>query len=312
MTRSRNKHRRRNRIPPYDYELAFRQNLEDLQEAEARRTAAHGIRYAAKEIRSGGQLEVEIYPEFERGKNPYEPTQAQRESQRRAQRNLNEKNSRKQCERILNANFGTGDIWATFTYTDDCMPETMGEALKNMQNFIRRLNYQRKKRGMSNARYVYVTEGTQEGRWHHHVVLDGDMDMDTVEKLWTKGRRNQTRRLEADENGLSGMANYITKERKKKSQKRWTPSKGLKKPDERVNHYKFSRKDIRDMAMDENCIERKMLKWYARQGYVFTSAERRTNTVNGGVYIYAKLRREDAKAPPKKKTIRRSTSRKKE
>ena len=72
--------------------------------------------------------------------------------------------SRKQCERVINANFGDRDIWATFTYTDADMPATMEEALKNMQNYIRRLNYQRKKRGLKNARYVYTTEGTQEGR----------------------------------------------------------------------------------------------------------------------------------------------------
>ena len=112
--------------------------------------------------------------------------------------------------------------------------------LKNMQNYIRRLNYQRKKRGLKNARYVYTTEGTQEGRFHHHIVMDGDIDMDTVEELWIKGRRNQVRRLDKDEDGLTGMAKYITKEKKKKSQKKWTPSKGLKKPEEKVNHYKFN------------------------------------------------------------------------
>lgn len=308
MTRKRR--HRAGRGQPYDYEQAFNQQMENLSDLDARRTAAQGIRYAAKEIRAGTQLEVEIYPEFPKSKNPYIPTDTQRESQRRAQRNLNEKNSRKQCERILNANFGSGDLWATFTYTDDCMPASMDEALKNMQNFIRRLNYQRKKRGLKNARYVYVTEGTQEGRWHHHVVLDGDMDMDTVERLWIKGKRNQVRRLDADENGLTGMAKYITKERKKKSQKKWTPSKGLKKPAETVNHYKFTRKDIRDMAQDENCIEQKMLKWYARQGYVFTSAERRTNEINGGIYIYAKLRRPEP--PPKERVIKRRAQRKKE
>ena len=132
---------------------------------------------------------------------------------------------------MINANFGDGDIWATFTYTDADMPATMEEALKNMQNYIRRLNYQRKKRGLKNARYVYTTEGTQEGRFHHHIVMDGDIDMDTVEELWIKGRRNQVRRLDKDEDGLTGMAKYITKEKKKKSQKKWTPSKGLKKPD---------------------------------------------------------------------------------
>lgn len=305
------KHRRRKKQPaaPYDYEQAYSLAVKNLEEADARRAAMCGIRYAAKEIRAGGQLEVEIYPEFARGKNPYTPTAAQREQQRRAQKNLNERNSRKQCERILNANFGDGDIWATLTYSPDNMPADMDEALKNMQRYIRRVNYQRKKRGLPNARYVYITEGNED-HWHHHVIMDGDLDLDTVENLWTKGRRNNTRRISTDADGLAGMAKYITKEKKaKKSQKRWTPSKGLKKPKESVNHYKFRRKDVRDMAQDENCIGDKMRKWYEEKGYVFREAECRTNAVNGGIYIYARLYRAEK---PKARMPARRTARKKE
>ena len=241
--------RRKKAVIEYDYEAAYNKALEDLEEDQVQRILQGSRKatvYATKEIRAGDQLEVEIYPEFVRGQQAeIPPTAAQKEKHRKAQWNLNEKNSRKQCERVINANFGDRDIWATFTYTDADMPATMEEALKNMQNYIRRLNYQRKKRGLKNARYVYTTEGTQEGRFHHHIVMDGDIDMDTVEELWIKGRRNQVRRLDKDEDGLTGMAKYITKEKKKKSQKKWTPSKGLKKPEEKVNHYQFKAKDVR-------------------------------------------------------------------
>lgn len=49
--------------------------------------------------------------------------------------------------------------------------------------------------------------------------------------MWKLGRRNQTRRLDYDENGLSGLAHYITKDPKGK--KRWCASKNLKKPEEK-------------------------------------------------------------------------------
>lgn len=73
-------------------------------------------------------------------------------------------------------------------------------------------------------------------------VCDGDMGLEAAEEKWKKGRRNQVRRLQKDENGLSGMANYITKQKhpdKKgkepkpvgKYQKAWKASKGLKKPE---------------------------------------------------------------------------------
>ena len=163
--------------------------------------------------------------------------------QRQAQKNLNDKNSKKMCERVIGENFTDRDIWATFTYTDDNMPASMEVATKNMQNYIRRLNYQRKKQGLSNARYVYVTECSEKGRWHHHIVMDGDVDMDTVEAVWNLGKRNEIRRLQRDENGLVGMARYITKEKSKKGkyQKTWCASKGLRKPKEKVNHYKTKR-----------------------------------------------------------------------
>lgn len=288
--------RRKKAVIEYDYEAAYNKALEDLEEDQVQRILQGSRKatvYATKEIRAGDQLEVEIYPEFVRGQQAeIPPTAAQKEKHRKAQWNLNEKNSRKQCERVINANFGDRDIWATFTYTDADMPATMEEALKNMQNYIRRLNYQRKKRGLQNARYVYTTEGTQEGRFHHHIVMDGDIDMDTVEELWIKGRRNQVRRLDKDEDGLTGMAKYITKEKKKKSQKKWTPSKGLKKPEEKVNHYKFKAKDVREMAADHSCIRDKMTHWYGQKGYTFSQAEVRYNDVNGRFYIYARLHRQ--------------------
>ena len=170
----------------------------------------------------------------------------------------------------------------------------MEEALRNMKNYIRRVNRKRKQLGLPNARYVYVTECSPSGRWHHHIVMDGDLDMDTVESLWTKGKRNQVRRLEKDENGLSGMAHYLTKE--PKGTKRWTPSKGLRQPSERVNHQKFQRKEVRQMIEDADTVKPLMEKWYAAEGYVYTSSVIRYNDVNGRFYIYARLRK-----PPDKK-----------
>ena len=278
----------------YDYEAAYIHQLEMMDEyfieQMLKGKRAKNV-YATKEIKAGEQLEVEIYPEFTRKQKNEIPSAALKKRQRQAQKNLNEKNSRKQCERVINENFGDDDLWATFTYTDEQMPASMEVAQKNMQNYIRKLNYHRKKQGKENARYVYVTECSEKGRWHHHIVLDGDIDMDTVESLWTKGDRNEVRRLDKDENGLSGMAKYITKEKKGKGQKKWTPSKNLRKPSERVNHYKFKQKDVNAAAKNANELKPMLEKWYAKDGYTFTEAEIRFNDFNGRFYIYARMRR---------------------
>lgn len=307
MSRKKNK---RPRPLPYDYEATFRDeipenNIDEILELDRKRK---GDVYATKEIRSGEQLEVEIYPEFGRGQKNLIPPEA-RKKQQAAQKNLNDRNSRKQCERVINANFNDRDIWATFTYSQECVPSSMAEAQRNMQNYIRRINRRRKKQGLPNVRYVYVTERSDSGRWHHHIVMDGDMDMDTVEEVWTLGRRNQVRRLSKDENGLSGMAHYLTKEPAQKAEskglKSWVASKGLKQPDERVNHYKFRRKDVREMAKDANAVRGLMEKWYSPEGYVFTSSRVMYNDFNGRFYIYARLRQPVPPGKNKKDKARR-------
>lgn len=312
--------RKRAAYMPYDYEAAYNEQIEKLTEDSIERMLKEskaGCTYATKEVKSGEQLEVEIYPEFTKVQQDEIPEEGRRERNRRAQRNLNEKNSRKQCERVINANFGNRDIWATLTYMDETMPTNMKEARRDMQNYIKRVNYYRAKQGLANARYVYVTECSAKGRWHHHLVMDGDMDMDTVESLWQLGRRNQVRRLQKDENGLVGMAKYLTKQGKEvgKYQKSWTPSKGLIQPEEQVNHYKFQKKDVHAVVRGEESLEEKLVKWYGSSGYTYVESEIRYNEVNKRFYIYArmqkpeeqeggKIKTDNAKKPTKKKRKR--------
>ena len=288
--------RRNNKYIEYDYEAAYNKQLHSLEEANLRRMLEEGkvkSIYATKEIRAGDQLEVEIYPEFARSQQGEIPKEW-RIKRRQAQKNLNEKNSRKECERLINENFDDNDIWATLTYSPGNMPDGMEQAQKNMTNYIRRLNRIRKKRKQLKLRYVYVTECSDKGRWHHHIVLDGDMGLDTVEAAWHLGGRNQVRRLEKDENGLSGMANYITKEKRNKGgkyQKAWKSSKGLRKPRVDKNHYKFKQRDVDEVVTGCMPMEDKLKKWYEAQGYKLYSYEVRYNTFNGRFYISARLSR---------------------
>ena len=193
------KKRRKAVYVPYDYETAYKNSLDKMEEANEERILKEGkvkSIYATKEIRSGDQLEVEIYPEFTKGQKDQIPDEGKRKRQRQAQKNLNDKNSKKMCERVIGENFTDRDIWATFTYTDENMPASMEVATKNMQNYIRRLNYQRKKQGLSNARYVYVTvkkdAGTITSLW---------MAM----WIWTRLKRSGILEKEMRSEGFRGM-----------------------------------------------------------------------------------------------------------
>lgn len=66
-----------------------------------------------------------------------------------------------------------------------------------------------------------------------------DSVSDTVESCWKQSSRNEVRRLQTDENGLSGMANYIVEEKNRvPSEKRWNSSQGLRDPRIKVVHSK--------------------------------------------------------------------------
>mgnify|MGYP001138367716 CR=1 FL=1 len=291
---------------PYDYEAAYNKQLEQLHEWFVEQMFKRGkkVVYALKEIRAGDQFEVEIYPQFTNMNEVPPEGRSIRKDNDKAQRNLNDKNARKYVERLINENFTDNDLWITLTYDDEHLPPDgdIDAAIKNMQRFIRRVNYQRKKRGLSNAKYVYVTEynPTEEIRWHHHIVMDGQMKMDVVEACWKQSSRNEVRRLKKDENDLSGMANYIVKEKERvKSEKRWNSSQGLKDPDIRVVHSKRPTKTqgsykkiatyVEEMRKGHEQVKAQMKKWYP--DFSFTDAGIYYNDFNSMFYIRARLRK---------------------
>ena len=73
--------------------------------------------------------------------------------------------------------------------------------------------------------------------------------------------------------------------------KSWTPSKNLRKPKEKVTHYKFKQKDVEKVVKDADALPELLAKWFAKEGYTYTSGEIRYNDFNGRFYIYARMRK---------------------
>lgn len=286
---------RRKRTSPdrYNYEDTFVKSIEDLEEKQVEEMLQEGrikCAYASKTIKAGAKMEIEIYPEFTRK----QVREYGLPKNRQAQKNLDDRNARKYLERIINANFTEGDIWATLTYSPANLPASVEEAERNMQNYIRRINAERKKQGLPNAKYVYITEYSDEKkiRCHHHILIDGALSMDVLEKKWKKGSRNNMRRVSVDEEGLAGLASYLTKDPKGK--KRWKASKGLRKPAIRKSHRVFKEKNIRDMVSGKAEIKEITEKKYRR--YLYKGHEVRYNEINGMFYIYVCMRERSAGA----------------
>ena len=283
-----NQKKKKRKFIPYNYEKEIQNAVKQLNEQQMQElfTGAKKFEYATKTIKAGAQLDVEIYPEFTRL-----PVGIQKEKRDpAAQRELNNANSRKACIRLINENFGPDDFWATFSYREGCEPESMEQAQKNIKNYLRKVNYHRKKAGLPPAKYVYVTEhesGEKEIRCHHHIVLDGKLNRDQLEDLWTLGDRNQVRRLNLDRYGLTGLASYITKAPRGK--KKWCASLGLKRPPESKSYSKFRASKVVKMAQSTAVASLEIQEKYPK--YWMEDVQIKCNPQNKMLYISAKMRR---------------------
>ena len=107
-----------------------------------------------------------------------------------------------------------------------------------------------------------------------------------MKNLWKNGTRTEIEELEPDEFGLTGIANYISKDPKGK--KRWKSSKNLKQPVERKSYTVFSKKKISKMISDTSLISQFMNSNYKSKQYL--SHEVRYNKTNHMYYIYVQMR----------------------
>ena len=161
------------------------------------------------------------------------------------QKNLNDKNARRYFVQLGNLNFGDDPeaLHVTATYSAKYLPPTVEAAEKEVSNYLRRVAYARKKEGLPPLKYILVTayttarNGGKPVRIHHHIVMNGGLDRDLVEELWRKRKRKGQKkgdrigycnadRLQADENGIAALCNYLVKQAGGK--KRWSSSHNLK------------------------------------------------------------------------------------
>ncbi len=247
--------------------------------------------YREKRIYSGNMLEVEIYPISHKERNL--PRKKKEKESSYKQKNLNDKNAKKKLIRLINTNFTDNDLIGHLTYDKVHLPKTPDEAYKNLVNYMKRIKRYRKKHGLSDLKYIAVTEYHEANpkdkrtrvRIHHHIAMSG-MNREMAEQIWGKGARTNCRKLSADEFGYEGFARYITKD--PQGAKRWTQSKNLKKPLVKINDYKFSKKKTQQLAM---YLEDRELFEKLYPGYTYTECKSYINDVTAGTQIYIKMRK---------------------
>lgn len=161
----------------------------------------------------------------------------------------NDRNSKRRFLQLVNTNFDENDIHFSCTYSKDNMPSTCADAERELRNFLRRVEYARKKEGLPPLKYIsipactYKKDGVTPARIHHHVIMNGGLSRDEIEDLWRKRRRKGQKkgdkigfanadRLQPGEYGFAALCEYLAKQGGGK--KRWSTSQNLDKPEKEI------------------------------------------------------------------------------
>ena len=252
------------------------------------------FKYRTRIIYCGDTAEIEIFPIWN---TKTEARAAKANTTKEAQAAVNERNAKKALYRKINTNFTKDDFHITLTYRNHELPDEP-QALKDMQNFIRRVRHHYKKRGLPTLKYVYVIEFAdgdgRRKRIHHHVIINGGAARNEIKALWHFGRVGVDE-LEPEDGSLEGLARYITKQpNQTKQTKRWQASRNLKPyTKKRENNHVMSKRQAERMAKDHEAAA-PLLFGKLMPDYVLDGCTVKRSKFVAGVYINARLHLESA------------------
>ena len=141
----------------------------------------------------------------------------------------NERDAVRNLARLINCNFGRGDLWVVLNFEDAALPTDEAAAKKEVAKLLRKL------RGGEELRYIYAIgqknpRTGEQTRLHVHMILPQGLG-ERVDELWTMGNVS-IRRL--DRRGdYTGVARYMIGNATTGvggGQRRYVPSRNLKKP----------------------------------------------------------------------------------
>ncbi len=230
----------------------------------------------------GEYVDIDIYPVFQ----PQGIRRAKCKPTSEVQALLNQKNAERKLIRLIHSNFSEKDVALTLTYK--LSPENVDEAQRLLNNFLRRVKRLRTKLGLEPLKYVTVTEvGKKNARIHHHVIFNGGLDRDVIEKLWGQGFAN-SRRLQFGENGVTGLAMYFVKDRQ--TYRRWNSSKNLIRPEAEERDGSVTLEELEEM---ESSYDNGTLWIYLEERYPYELINITfiKNSVNKGCYVHLEMRR---------------------
>ena len=253
--------------------------------------------YRRRTTVSGPRIDAEVFPVFgrsQRGDLRRAKTQVTREAQQRA----NDERSRIRLTQLVEANFGDQDLAVGLSYCGEA-PDPKRIDM-DIRNFFGRIRRARKKKGLDELKAIYSIGGDEMPsagysgkRPHVHMIMNGGISRDEIEKLWGHGYANADR-LQPRDQGLGGIARYFTRQKQDrlpaKGRKKWRSTRNLKQPVRRSRDAKMTNARVRRIAYDFRHEAREVMeKLYP--GYQLQECEVRYSDVIDGVYIRCVLRK---------------------
>ena len=192
--------------------------------------------YVEKRTYSGRMLEVETYYADQTGRRITRGRNAGETPPDKAKRNADK--ARKQLQRLIMANFTHKDRFWTFCHRENV---TEKQALAARRKLLEGLRKMYRQKGMA-LKYIVVTE--KQGKWHHHIILNGGLPMEEIISAWGDLGRVNVSPLD-DSNQYADLAKYLVgeykqpknsqedgnaKEPRGKFRRRWSGSRNLTKP----------------------------------------------------------------------------------
>ena len=94
-------------------------------------------------VKAGPMVYVDCYPVWDTAHARAASTEAKKEAHARAQKRLDAKNRANRLERLVNANFGAGDIMLTCEYPAGRQPGSDEQAKRDIRNMMNRVKRMR-------------------------------------------------------------------------------------------------------------------------------------------------------------------------
>lgn len=145
--------------------------------------------YIESSCRAGRTIDYRLYYSIRWNNGvppiPKEEREGRKQPTSERQAAINRKNSLLNLTRTMNASFGVGDLYVTFSYGKSERPEDFEEFQSQAKGLLKRLRKLYKKHGLV-FRYIWVAERGKQGGTHIHMVMSG-IDGRKLRDVWPYG-----------------------------------------------------------------------------------------------------------------------------